>query len=137
MLTSGIKIIDGLLNKNPKNFKIIADIDNKIMPYIGCTICYKTWHCYRRIDEQIRTNSRSNYVNHHCKTANPLTRIDNCVKEQLPKWIREEFDDFYTKTMPRYSMIKMNSGIQLTNNVANFEADLTMKTLKKLWLWCH
>lgn len=127
---TGIAIIDELLMKNPQNFKVIADADEKILPYIGCTVCKRFWFCYRLADNAIRTNSRSNYVNHACKAKNPLIRIDNDVKEQLPNRVRDQLIDFLAETMPKYSTIKMNSGIQLANDVANFASNLTLRTLK-------
>ena len=87
--------------------------------------------CYRLTDNTIRTNSRSKYVNHACKAINPLIRINNDVKKQLPNRVRDLLINFL-ETMPKYITIKMNSGIQLANDVANFTSNLTLRTLKNL-----
>ena len=125
---TGIKKIDELLKLNPEKFKIIMDPDKKIWPYIGCTECKQFWFCYKWNNGQVRTNSRSNYINHKCNLVQELVRIDHSLKENLSKEIRNDYIQFLAKTLPKFPTISLNAGVELANKIANYSANISFKT---------
>lgn len=124
------------MNKNPGNFKILADKHEKAIPFVICTDCKKVWPSHKLTYDKannvvVRTNSRSNYVNHKCHgTMREQVRIDAQQKENLSIKARESYCTFLAKALVKRSTISTNAGVLFANEIANYVSSSTMVTKK-------
>lgn len=113
---------------------IVHKTTNQLLPYIHCSKCKKFWQMYKLYEKDdsklVRSNPKSNIVNHKCSEAKTLASLKLFQKSELSQDLRLNVAEFFAQNIAKFPTISINAGTQLLNEVAGFISDISAKYKK-------
>ena len=86
---------------------------------------------YSKPADLVRSNSKSNIVNHKCaKNIDPLV-MDDFQLSTLPDKLRSVFTKKLAKILTNYPTISTNAGVAFANEVCTLASEITIQTKKQ------
>lgn len=128
--SSGFSIIDKHFDTFGADYQLVFSTDNVLLPYIHCSNCEKFWQLYKLYNGLVRSNPRSNIVNHNCSKATNQPTLNQLSLTELDNYSRSECSSQFAKIIAKYPTISTNSGVMLANDIANFVGQFSIKKKK-------
>lgn len=126
------KLINDFFNSLPSDFRMVRETrTKKLLPFIVCKDCLHSWFMYR-INKagMVRSNSKSNYVNHFCSKSTDHTLIDSMKAYNLDDNARNHFSDIFSTILSKFPTVSANAGVQIMNECATAVSEYSARTKK-------